>query len=314
MLCKKPTYQKTAGGLVPCGQCLHCRINIVQKWTCRLLLEYMANTSSCWATITYNEDFLPKTYIDPLDGNIYESYQGLGTLAPDHMRLFIMRLRKKLGNIKIRYFYCGEYGDKFGRPHYHICLFGIGAEWEDTIRSCWTDPISKLSMGNVKIDPLTSENIRYTCGYAVKKLTKKTDERLNGSYPEFVRRSIGIGKVQIDKIAKAMDCKSLKTYYYIYGDIPRVYSVMGKEYPLDRYTRHRIIKFLAIDKEAIQNGYKKYQQEMQEMYVRAQNIAPRSVPSKAFLLEKQYELDNAQKLRNSSARLEIFLQTKEKKL
>lgn len=314
MLCKKPTYQKTAGGLVPCGQCMHCRINTVQRWTCRLLLEYMSNTSSCWATITYNPHFLPMSYIDPKDGNIYEGYRGQGTLAPDHMRLFIMRLRKKMGVKKIRYFYCGEYGDTFGRPHYHICLFGIGAEWEDTIRSCWTDPISKMPMGHVKVDPLCVENIRYTCGYAVKKLTKKTDERLNGSYPEFVRRSIGIGRVHIDKIAKAMDCHSLKNYYAVHGDIPRIYTVMGKEYPLDRYTRHRIIKSLGIDKEAIENGYKKYQDEMQDMLNRAQNIAPCSVPSKAYLLEKQYQLDNEQKLRNSSTRLEIFLQSKEKKL
>ena len=100
----------------------------------------------------------------------------------------------------------------------------------------------------------------------------------------------------------------------MHGDIPRVYTVMGKEYPLDRYTRHRIIKHLGIEKEALENGYKKYQDQMSEMYARAQNIAPRSVPSKAFLLEKQYLFDNSQKLRNSSARLEIFLQSKEKKL
>lgn len=314
MLCKKPTYQKTAGGLVPCGQCMHCRINKVQQWTCRNILEFMAHKESCWVTLTYNEIHLPHSYIDPKDGNIYEGYMGLGTLAPDHVRLFIMRLRKKMERKKIRYFLCGEYGDKFKRPHYHLCLYGIGCEWEDTIRSCWTDPVSKLSMGRVSVDPLVTENIRYTCGYAIKKLTKKTDERLNGAYPEFVRRSVGIGKFQIEKIAKAMDCDSLKNYYIVHGDIPRLYTVMGKEYPLDRYTRHRIIKSLGIDKEAIEYGYKKYQEEMQIMLLRAQNIAPRSVPSKAYLLETQYQLDNAQKLSNSSARLEIFLQTKEKKL
>lgn len=314
MLCKKPTYQKTAGGLVPCGQCLHCRINVVQKWTCRLLLEFMSHQRSCWVTLTYNDEYLPHSYFDKKDGNIYQGFRGQGTLAPKHMTDFLKRLRYKLGVKKIRFFYCGEYGDNFGRPHYHLCLFGVGEEWSDTIRSCWFDRVRLMPMGHVHITPLCVENIRYTCGYAVKKLTKKTDDRLNGSYPEFVRRSIGIGRVHIDKISEAMDCKSLQNYYAVHGDIPRVYTVMGKEYPLDRYTRHRIIKHLGIEKEVLENGYKKYQEEMSGMLSRAQNITPHSVPSKAFLLEKQYQLDNAQKLRNSSARLEIFLQSKEKKL
>ena len=145
MLCKKPTYQKTAGGLVPCGQCMHSRINKVQKWTCRNILEFMSHKSSCWVTLTYDEIHLPHSYLDEKDGVLYQGYKKQGTLSPNQVRLFIMRLRKKMGKIKIRYFLCGEYGDKFGRPHYHLCIYGIGPEWEDTIRSCWTDPVPNLS-------------------------------------------------------------------------------------------------------------------------------------------------------------------------
>ena len=34
------------------------------------------------------------------------------------------RLRKKLHPLKIRFFHCGEYGDKTRRPHYHALIFG----------------------------------------------------------------------------------------------------------------------------------------------------------------------------------------------
>ena len=34
------------------------------------------------------------------------------------------RLRKKYGS-KIRFFQCGEYGELYGRPHYHACLLNF---------------------------------------------------------------------------------------------------------------------------------------------------------------------------------------------
>jgi hypothetical protein len=36
------------------------------------------------------------------------------------------RLRKKIQPLKIRFFHCGEYGDKTRRPHYHALIFGYG--------------------------------------------------------------------------------------------------------------------------------------------------------------------------------------------
>jgi hypothetical protein len=33
---------------------------------------------------------------------------------------------KKISPLKIRFFHCGEYGDKTRRPHYHALIFGYG--------------------------------------------------------------------------------------------------------------------------------------------------------------------------------------------
>lgn len=309
MLCKKPIYIKSAAGLTPCGQCLPCRINRVQKWTCRLQLEQMAHERSCWLTFTYNDEHLPKTYFDKTDGNIYEGR--LGTLAPKHITDYIKRLRFKLP-MKVRFFYCGEYGDEAYRPHYHMCLFGAGEEWAHVIKECWT--YKKQSLGFVEVRPLVPENIRYTCGYAVKKLTKKTDERLDGRYPEFMRCSQGIGKETIDKIAEALKTKSGRTYYEVVRDIPRVYTINGKDYPLDRYVVGRILKSLEKEEENAELRKKIFAEKMSDMRGRARLIAPNSAPSEALMLEKQYAIDNAQKLLNADGRLEIFLSQKEKKL
>lgn len=42
----------------------------------------------------------------------------------EHLQKFFKRLRKKFGE-GIRYFACGEYGSKNGRPHYHALLFNF---------------------------------------------------------------------------------------------------------------------------------------------------------------------------------------------
>lgn len=41
-----------------------------------------------------------------------------------HFQLFMKRLRKEFGS-GIRFYHCGEYGEKYGRPHYHAILFGL---------------------------------------------------------------------------------------------------------------------------------------------------------------------------------------------
>ena len=46
-----------------------------------------------------------------------------GSLDQEAITLFIRRLRKRTGK-KIRYFGCGEYGDKTSRPHYHLIVWG----------------------------------------------------------------------------------------------------------------------------------------------------------------------------------------------
>lgn len=71
--------------------------------------EASLHTDNCFITLTYDEHNLPDD----------------SSLNKRHFQLFMKRLRKKFPHTKIRYYHCGEYGENFGRPHYHACLFGF---------------------------------------------------------------------------------------------------------------------------------------------------------------------------------------------
>lgn len=299
MICEYPIFLKTVQGIVGCGRCLSCRINLQRKKHFRLMLEWLSHKESCWLTITYNDHF------KPMDNSLH----------PDHMTLFLKRLRKKVKK-PIRYFYCGEYGDQTQRPHFHVCLFGIGKHWIDTIRSCWTDPVSKLAMGHIMVVDLSPENMKYTCGYTLKKMTKSDDTRLNGRHPEFARQSMGIGKFSVAKIAKAFKCRSLSEYYKTYRDIPRSFNMDGKEYPMDRYTRQKILEHLEIAEETNAYTLSQYKKKMLSLPTDLLKTLPKgsSLPSLEMMQTYKHYVDNGQKIKNAVNRQKILLSAKEKKV
>lgn len=93
---------------VPCGKCFECLQQRSIEWSHRIVDECKSHAQNCFLTLTYNNEHLP---VD-------------GSLNRRDVQLFLKRLRKKLQPQKIRVFYCGEYGKKALRPHYHIIVFG----------------------------------------------------------------------------------------------------------------------------------------------------------------------------------------------
>lgn len=159
-----------------------------------------------WLTLTYDDEHLPKKYytgiIHPHTGKKIYS----GTLYKPHMQQFYRRLRKALSSKKaiqdtrilytlqeradmglrpiprrptLRYYYGGEYGDRYRRPHYHVCLFGI--EFADRKHVDTTKLGFKLyeserlrelwPYGQHMIGDLTWETAAYTARYIMKKVT-----------------------------------------------------------------------------------------------------------------------------------------------
>ena len=75
-----------------------------REWAVRLYSELKTTEKSCFITLTYSDENNPII------------------LKKSDFQKFIKRLRK---DYDIKYFACGEYGDKTLRPHFHAILFGV---------------------------------------------------------------------------------------------------------------------------------------------------------------------------------------------
>lgn len=214
--------------LIPCGRCIGCKLEKARQWAVRCVHESQMHDENCFITLTFNNENLPKN----------------GSVDKRDLQLFFKRLRKFLKTDRVRYFASGEYGDKTGRPHYHICLFGYDFKDKELIYSNQTSEFApsadyKLytsktlervwqNKGFVTIGSLTFESAGYVARYCLKKITgKKQKSHYNGREPEFalMSRNNGIGfswfeKYKTDVYPKDFftinGCKQKPVRYYDY--------------------------------------------------------------------------------------------------
>lgn len=156
---------------LPCGSCVGCRRSRARAWAIRCSLELQDHVSSCVVTLTYDDAHLPPT------------------LQRLHVSEFMRSLRKRLHRgiprkerIPLRFFACGEYGERTWRPHYHAILYGT--KDEQMIRESWgrthgrrgRSDYALESFGHVKVDEASPEAIAYIAGYVAKKMDVDVDD------------------------------------------------------------------------------------------------------------------------------------------
>lgn len=188
MRIKNPDYDFYDSSLyieVPCGKCMECKLNYTKQWAMRVMHELQYYSNSCFITLTYDDDKLP-----------YGWNKEKFPLDKRELQKFFKRLRKRLGNNhKIKYFACGEYGGKFGRPHFHAIILN----WfpNDTDKYGNSKILTELwPFGFVKVGTVNYNSARYVASYIVKKKKgiEKNYYKDNGLNPEFVLMSQGLGK------------------------------------------------------------------------------------------------------------------------
>jgi len=242
----------------------------------RLHVESTEHTEACFITLTYDEENLPDDY----------------SLQPVDLQRFIKRLRKRISPCRIRYYSVGEYGGQFGRPHYHLIVYGYnfpdrsihidrGHYTIDNSRilsSCWPH-------GFCTVQNYDAAAAAYCAKYAVKKITgekaqdyyRKVDPETGEIYqlvPEFARMSTkpGIGY------------NWLKKYH---GDIyPKGYVTDGKgnKVPPPEYFNKLFQKWFPEEFEEIRN------QKRQEVFDRYENPETERAIAREKIQTAQYNL------------------------
>ncbi len=177
---------------VPCGQCIGCRLDRSRSWAVRCVNEAQSHDENAFITLTYSDVYVPADY----------------SLRFRDFQLFMKRFRKRVGR-RIRFYHCGEYGENFGRPHYHALIFGYSFAdkklWmmnngQALYRSAELEVL--WPFGYSTVGELTFESAAYVARYIMKKITGTiADEHYKGRSPEYttMSRKPGIGKAWVMK-------------------------------------------------------------------------------------------------------------------
>ncbi len=224
---------------VPCGKCASCHCDYSRDWSNRMILELQDHDEAMFLTLTYNDDHLPL------------SPKGFPTLDKRDIQLFLKRLRKYLGDKRIRYYLAGEYGSRTHRPHYHAIIYGIGVNTFDDIvfrgnnklgHPFFTSPKLESIWGNgfVMFSSVTWRTCNYVARYVLKKQAERDD--CDGvCLPPFnlSSRNPGIGMSRADELLS-----SGQSVFAVDGNdgihnipIPRSAIKRLKELDLDKYAQ-----------------------------------------------------------------------------
>lgn len=215
MVCFSPFFTVSDNSRLvgfPCGKCPVCLQKRANEWSLRISLESRMHEDLAFVTLTYSPEAL------------YSN-----ELIPSHLSSFMKRLRRyseRMGfDGKIRFYGVGEYGEKRGRPHFHVVLFGLPQRFWHCIKDAWRGSIVDIQKPRT-IDAVAS----YVAGYVVKKLY--TDAKIVS------RQSLGIGKAFIDKVQ-----------HYT-----QTIVMNGKTRYIGRYLRNRLAKRLGVLEQVKEQG------------------------------------------------------------
>lgn len=210
MQCTRPEqkdYHK-GGQLIPCGYCPACKYNARVGWTFRVTEEAKHQKEAWFITLTYAQETIP--LLDTTTGEIVRGMENnrqnmceslndgdlitfINSVKKAQAREWKSLQRKDIVKPEIRYYAVGEYGEQFGRPHYHLIVFNL---WESLANEIRLEKIWKK--GRVETEALSPALIHYATGYIYEK-NKYIKERQ--TKPRMYC-SKGIGKQYIERNKK----------------------------------------------------------------------------------------------------------------
>lgn len=155
----KAGFERTVG----CRTCERCIEARTRDWVGRVCAETLHSVGATFFTLTYGTS------------NRYGSsddVSGSAVLNYYHVQKWVRKLRD--AGYPCRYFVAGEYGDKKGRAHWHVCCWWTSKVPERPVHSvkevagkikqtCWKDPW--WPHGNTQWGEVDGKSARYMCKY-----------------------------------------------------------------------------------------------------------------------------------------------------
>lgn len=135
------------------------------------------------------------------------------------MKRLLVHADRKLDRFGIRFYMCGEYGEQFGRPHYHAIMFNYDLPDKKLWKAERGNPLytSEIltdlwGMGHTSVGGVTFQSAAYVARYIMKKVTGDAAEdhytwidqetgEVHTRRPEFTNmsRRPGIGATWLEK-------------------------------------------------------------------------------------------------------------------
>ena len=289
---------------IPCGYCLNCRKDKQNYIIDRANYEYKKRLTAAFVSFTYDDIYLlDRCAVGDFNGApIFDDIKGETVLRAslnysdfthfiDRVKKYVSRHTEIQGVLcqpDFAYLYCGEYGDDYGRPHFHCLFFGLDfAFCEKIFRDSW-------NYGLIDVLPLLDGGIRYVTKYLDKQVFGYQAEELydlRGLARPRLRMSKGFGKgLLLDNIS---EIKENNFTYEIHRHLRRPISAYWKKLlignnPLKDTTRRLSFKKEVLNK--IDFELSNYHKKLSKDFLTARREARAYSLSKAKMREKELEI------------------------
>ena len=252
---------KGARTFVPCRKCNFCLRRRQMDWALRLAMELKRSKSAWFITWTYDDKHVPltesKKFMTLDKAHLFTHLKSLKRAQSRLLTRLVKRKKMKKedkAKWRIRYYAVGEYGSKYGRPHYHAIVFNLHNLTRQKLNHFELWQKGLMYFGDV--------NEKSIC-YVTKYLIDKPDYLGNGQAAPFstMSRDPGLGNNYIKERKKWHRGKTLEefTTYAIHN---------GYRHSIPRYYKDKLFNKLErtiLGKKSMDQLYEKYEEEIQEL-------------------------------------------------
>lgn len=229
-------YENSVLHDIPCGKCQLCRVQRRYDRALRIMLE-----AECWPeattfiTLTFDEDHVGNNELDHKEWSQFMKDFRKAFCQAEYCKL-VPKHHKEWSKVRTKTFkqtkqvMCGEYGDTFGRKHFHGIIFNHGfsdmrftGEYSKKGNPIYTsDELAKVwKKGRVQVEKITFDLALYVGSYVTDALD---DDDVNKGHT----------KKQYGLFGRGIGFNWIKKYWrdvLVAGTV----QTMERDYPVPRY-------------------------------------------------------------------------------